>query len=132
MKVVELLEHSLQSAVTRIKKLESLPAGEDFIRSRDVGLVVATKPVRIPNVTKKLLKEHPPEDVLLDEIQTCQGYILRSKLIKLLEEGAEVRDPLVCVAQHEKLFLVDGNHRLAALKIAGKKIFKAHVLPGKT
>lgn len=121
-------DEAYSAEIERINALESLPAGKDFIRSRDVGLPMASISVKIPNITKKLLKQHPPEEVELSEIYTGQGYVLRSKLINLIHDG-EIRDPLTCLEYDGKLFLTDGNHRLAALKVFGKKTALAHVIP---
>ena len=111
----------------KLDSLDTLPAGKDYVRSKDVGIKVAQNvPFKIPNVPDKMWAAKEPETIDPSKVETFQGYIMKSKVKALVKEGIK-DDPITVFRHKEKLYLVDGNHRVAASLLTGRKTLKAKV-----
>lgn len=126
-------EGKFTSQKEAVNAAASLPLGKDFIRTKEMGLEHSTEEIRVPNITKKLLKESPTQSLKIASIKTGQGYLVRPKLLSMLDgSDADLRkEKIVVVEQGGKHYVVDGNHRLTALKLRGETEVDAIVIPAR-
>jgi hypothetical protein len=118
------VEKARLTAIDKIKNAPSIPAGENFVSNKEAGGPSNYETVRPPTITTKLLKDSPVKTIPLDKVNTVQGYLTRSKLVGMLEandlQALQKNKPLVC-EQDGVYYLLDGNHRVAAMRLLGKK-----------
>jgi len=108
-----------------LSQLPALPIGPDYVSSVKAGLTMHAKPVYVPNVTKKMLKEQPVVTVPISAIQTGQPYLIRSRVKHYVEQPSNA--PLTLVDQDGQLVVIDGNHRLMAAILRGDSTVQAQI-----
>lgn len=129
-KAAAIASSPFEAAIKKVQGAPSLPLGDDFISNTAVtGIKPPSKAVKIKAPSKAQLKQ-PSQEVDIASIQTGQGYLSRSKLLGMLKEAdvEKLKQNPVVIMEHEgQHYIVDGNHRLAALRLLGEKSLPAIV-----
>ena len=109
-----------------IKTYEIIHSCNGLIPYQELNVRTPPFPINMPN--------QPRTKVSLKEITTAQHFLLRNKLLGMLEKPrlSEMRSSvMVAVEQEGRLYLVDGNHRANTLIAYGDEWLPLIVLQAK-
>lgn len=120
------------AVISRIREAPGLPMGDRYVSARDLGVPVSgplNNPLRPPNITSRLLDKTPVTELSFANVSFAQNYLDREKVISMMSGELErVNTPLTVLRQDDRLFIVDGTHRGAAMFLGGQLTFNARIV----